>query len=146
MEAHTFWRMNPRQIASDLRRFFRTHIREWHQGRLSSYELLELFGVVIEEDRDARTRTIRVEFAPADGALDRALREGGFTRTEQLIAANYNALEHIRLWIHVGNGGKPFEPQLIRDPRDERERLREQERQQAHRREINSQMFSKFTW
>ena len=59
MQAQAFWRTHPRQIASDLARFFVSapHIKHWHRGTrdeygdliFSSYDLLELFGVTIAE-------------------------------------------------------------------------------------------------
>lgn len=43
---------------------------------MSSYKLLELFGAQVIEDPKTMTRTIRVDFAPEDGALARAMRGG----------------------------------------------------------------------
>jgi hypothetical protein len=77
MKALAIWRMYPRQIASDLRRFWPgCHIRDWHQGRMSSYELIELFGASVTDDPETETRTIRIDFAPEDGAVADALRGG----------------------------------------------------------------------
>ena len=65
--------MWPRQIASDLSRFHRRRIAEWHAGDLSSFELLELFGASVIDDEKSDTRTIRVDFTPEDGALAQAM-------------------------------------------------------------------------
>lgn len=57
-QALWIWRQFPRQIASDLRRHYRLHIKHWHRGTrgpdgdllLSSYELLELLEHLPEDD------------------------------------------------------------------------------------------------
>jgi integrase len=90
------WRRWPRQIASDLRRFFTKDIADWHQGRMSSYELLELFGISLEDDPDTKTRTIRVDFAPDDGALATALRGGEIPEWQQMIRQSANTLAVLR--------------------------------------------------
>ncbi len=90
------WRRWPRQIASDLRRFFHLPIADWHQGRMSSYELLELFGVSIIDDPEAKVRTIRVDFAPEDGALAAALRGGELPEWQQMVRQAANTLAVLR--------------------------------------------------
>lgn len=90
------WRRWPRQIASDLRRFFHASIADWHQGRMSSYELLELFGVSIIDDPKRKTRTIRVDFAPEDGALAGALRDGEIPEWQQMVRQAANTLAVLR--------------------------------------------------
>lgn len=91
------WRRWPRQIASDLRRFFHgVSIADWHQGRMSSYELLELFGVSIVDDPVAKVRTIRVDFAPDDGALAAALRGGELPEWQQMVRQSANTLAVLR--------------------------------------------------
>ncbi|AEN79876.1 tail assembly chaperone [Mycobacterium phage PhancyPhin] len=95
MQAFAFWRMAPRQIASDLRRFFPgCHIRDWHQGRMSSYELLELFGVTVAEDEETETRTIVVEWPPESGAVAAVVRDGDRPEWQKMLAqvANISAL------------------------------------------------------
>lgn len=93
-EALAFWRLCPRRIASDLRRFFHCTINDWHQGRLSSFDLLELFGVDIVDDQDTETRTVTVEFAPEDGAVADLLRDGERAEWKRMLAqiANISAL------------------------------------------------------
>lgn len=95
MEAVAFWQLFPRQIASDLRRFFPgCCIRDWHQGRLSSFDLLELFGVSIEDDPENEERTITIEWPPDDGAVAMAIRDGERAEWKQMLAqiANISAL------------------------------------------------------
>ena len=90
------WRRWPRQIASDLARFFHRRIADWHQGLMSSYELLELFGISIEEDAEEMVRTIRVDFAPEDGALAAALRGGELPEWQQMVRQSANTLAVLR--------------------------------------------------
>lgn len=96
MTAQMVWRRWPRQIASDLQRFFRRRIAEWHSGEMSSYELLELFGVSVIDDPDTKTRTIRVDFAPDDGALATALRGGELPEWQQMMRQSANTLAVLR--------------------------------------------------
>ena len=90
------WRRWPRQIASDLRRFFHLPIADWHQGRMSSYELLELFGISIVDDPAEKVRTIRVDFAPEHGALASALRGGEIPEWQQMVRQSTNTLAVLR--------------------------------------------------
>lgn len=96
MTAQMVWRRWPRQIASDLQRFFHRRIAEWHSGEMSSYELLELFGVSVIDDPAAQTRTIRVDFAPDDGALATALRSGELPEWQQMMRQSANTLAVLR--------------------------------------------------
>lgn len=61
---------------------------------MSSYELMELFGVTITDDPEAETRTIDVEFAPEDGAVAASMRDGERPEWKQAVAqtANISAL------------------------------------------------------
>ncbi|HOW92887.1 MAG TPA: hypothetical protein PLF91_00150 [Mycolicibacterium fallax] len=63
---------------------------------MSSYELLEVFGVSISDDPATRTRTIRVDFAPEDGALAAALRGGELPEWQQMIRQSANTLAVLR--------------------------------------------------
>lgn len=99
------WRIWPRQIASDLQRFFHLDIADWHQGRMSSYKLLELFGASVTEDEQTRTRTIDVEFPPEQGALARALRGGCWPIWQQMMAETVNEAYRFRSSYHTVNGG-----------------------------------------
>jgi hypothetical protein len=61
---------------------------------MSSFKLLELFGVTITDDPEAEIRTIVVDFAPEDGAVSAALRDGERPEWKQALAqvANISAL------------------------------------------------------
>lgn len=118
MKAQWFWRMLPRQIASDLQRFFHRRIADWHDGSLSSFELLELFGVRFEDDPETRTRSIFVDFAPEQGAVAVALRDGGWTEDQLVAAETFNEIARLRASFHTANGGKQasYEPFAFEDP------------------------------
>ena len=90
------WRRWPRQIASDLQRFFHRRIADWHSGEMSSHELLELFGVSVIDDPDTKIRTIRVDFAPDDGALAAELRGGELPEWQQMVRQSANTLAVLR--------------------------------------------------
>lgn len=146
MEAVAIWRKYPRQIASDLKRFFHTDIEDWHQGRLSSYKLLEWFGATITDDEDNKVRTIVVEFAPENGALAKALRDGGFSRFEEMVAETHNEIARLRTSFHVVNGGESYEPPEFVDPRVEKLRAEaKQQREQFHQ-EAEEALFKDFDW
>src|SRR5512139_1333868 len=79
MEAQAIWVRWPRQIASDLSRFHHRRIADWHQGVMSSYELLEL-----------------LEYPPEDGALARAIRDGERSEWQQMLAQVANEVAVLR--------------------------------------------------
>lgn len=139
MEAMAFWRVFPRQIASDLRRFFHAHIADWHQGRMSSYELLELFGVTIDDSvwvkgdqfdadtpivtnvgwltveivADEKARTIRVDFPPEDGAVATAMRGGERPEWKQMLAQTANELAVLRATYAPGAAADQYDARLF---------------------------------
>lgn len=88
--------MWPRQIASDLSRFHHRRIADWHHGVMSSYELLELFGVSVTDDAKTETRTIRIDFAPDDGELAKAMRDGERPEWQQMLAQTANETAVLR--------------------------------------------------
>lgn len=120
LEALKIWRIHPRELASDLQRFYHLRIADWHRGMLSSFEVLELFGVTITEPEmrvvkawvfesgrrmltdfpvpvdEEPTRTIRVDFAPEDGVLALALRGGERPEWKQMLAQSANELAVLR--------------------------------------------------
>jgi hypothetical protein len=61
---------------------------------MSSYELLELFGVTVTDDPEAETRTLTIDFAPEDGAVSGVMRDGERPEWKQAInqIANISAL------------------------------------------------------
>lgn len=164
----------PRQIASDLRRFFHTHIRDWHQGDLSSRELLELFGASIKATPDTGdvdpecwvlvrktgqllwcrygdlalkgTREIVIDWAPENGAVDRTVREGGYNRVESMIAGTYNELAWLRTHFVVANGGKDYTPHQLIDPRHEKQRDEELKAKAEFEKEVDADMFGGIEW
>ncbi len=79
MEAQAIWVLFPAEIAVDLRRDYGIRIADWHQGQMSSYEMLEL-----------------LEFADDDGAFKTALREGEPSRQRQAVLQIANEIAVLR--------------------------------------------------
>ena len=172
----------PRQMASDLERFFDRDIKHWHRGTLdsdgdlvlSSYKLLELFGAHIDSHPDtgdvdpkswvvfrdggvvARrrygdlaekgTREICVDFPPIDGAVDLAVREGGFSRMESMIAQTHNQLSWLTKYYVLAHNGKDYEPDQLTDPRIEKQKARDRAAQAEFQREVDEDMFGGIEW
>lgn len=90
------WRLWPRQIASDLRRFWHVRIADWHRGILSSFEFLEMLGASIRDDPKTETRLIRVDFAPEDGAIADAMRGGERPEWKRMLAQVANETAVLR--------------------------------------------------
>lgn len=85
---------------------------------MSSFELLELFGVRFEDDAENRVRTIYADHAPELGAVARAMRNGHWSEMELIIAETFNELARLRSSYHAGVGGKraAYEPFQFEDP------------------------------
>ena len=104
MEAHWLWRQYPREIASDLSRFHRRRIKEWHDGTMSSYELLEL-----------------LEFMPERGAFKSAARGGEFSGDEKVWAQIANELAVLRAAYVPGVKGEEYGSMIFYSPAKLRE-------------------------
>lgn len=113
-EALWLWRQFPRQIASDLSRFHHRRIADWHDGTMSSYELLEL-----------------LEFMPDDGAFKAAMRNGEFSHDQQIWRYIATELAKLRATTHVVHGGESYSPRIyptlaeMKEMADEAERVEE---------------------
>lgn len=98
------WRRHPREIASDLSRFHRRRITEWHHGDMLSYELLEL-----------------CEFMDADGAYKTAQRQGEPSLRMEAVFATANEVAVLRAGMVPGADGDMYgarffiPPRLLRD-------------------------------
>lgn len=127
LEAIKLWRWWPNRIASDLRRYYPgCHIREWHQGRMSSRELLELLDGLPETSRfkEASERTFRiVEYRGDDPELKgKLLLMPGFGRPPKDVAvvAEYVdwtrdqkvAARNVRELVMLRNDGRDSTPDL----------------------------------
>lgn len=99
----------PLEIESDLSRYHRADVADWHRGAMSSRRLLAL-----------------LEHLPDESAFKQALRDGGFSRAERMAAETHNEVARLRASYHAVNGGADaaYEPFEFVDPRVER--LREQ--------------------
>lgn len=69
------WSRYPTEIESDLSRFHHRHIREWHQGQMSSREFIVL-----------------VVYLPDDSEYQKARRDGDWSEMEYMAAAAANRL------------------------------------------------------
>lgn len=98
---------------------------------MSSFELLELFGVDILDDPDTKTRTIRVDFPPEDGALAEALRGGERPEWKQAIAQAANELAVIRVVQAPDAQADEYGSRLFLPPHRQRELMEEDERLRA---------------
>lgn len=110
---------------------------------MSSFKLLELFGVSFVDDPETRVRSIRVDFAPEDGALARALRGGAWSEKELIWAETFNELARIRASYHSVNGGKKhaYEPFQFEDPTVRIDKQRTAEANQKMQAEVEADMF-----
>ena len=91
MEAQWIWRQYPRQIASDLSQYHHRRIKEWHDGTMSSYELLEL-----------------LEFMPEEGAFKSAARGGEFSEDQKIWVQIANETAVLRAGMVTGVDGKEY--------------------------------------
>ena len=70
------------EMASDLSRYHHRRIADWHQGSLSSRELIdELFGIVTETIK-GEEYLVGADFLPEDSAFNTALRGGDWTEDQ----------------------------------------------------------------
>lgn len=126
LEAIKLWRLFPTQIASDLQAHYGRHIREWHQGGMSSRELLELLAGLPETStfKEASERTFRVvEYRGPDPALkDQLLLMPGYGKPPKDVAvvAEYVdwtldrkiAARNVRELVMLRNDGRGTTPDL----------------------------------
>lgn len=116
MMALTIWKQFPRQIASDLSEFHHRRIAEWHQGTMSSYELLEL-----------------LEYMNPRGAFRSACHESGVLREmpwseeEEALFYGINEVSFLRAITYVANGGESYDPYVFKSPQQWAQELEEAE-------------------
>ena len=96
-----FWSRFPLEIEYDLVHEHNRHIREWHQGQMSSRELLVL---IVYQDINGNS------------AYARALRDGDWSEAEYISAVTANELLNLRAGYHAVHGGEPYEPTLFLSP------------------------------
>lgn len=132
-EALPAWRAWPRQIASDLR-CRGLHIKWWLRGTvggdgdplLSSYELMEI-----------------IEHLPEESATKTAMRRGGWTTLQAMVAQTFNETARFRASFH-GRCGSGYEPPEMTDPAV---LLAQREADAAHaldREEVEGELFRAF--
>lgn len=110
---------------------------------MSSYELLELFGVSFVDDEETRIRSIRVDFAPDDSALARSMRGGAWSEAELIRAETFNEIARLRASFHSVNGGKKhaYEPFAFEDPSIRENKAREAAANARLQAEVEADMF-----
>ena len=96
---------------------------------MSSYKLLELFGARVVDNPAKRVRTIHMDFAPDNGAVAKAMRDGEGSELEQAVRQIANEAAVLRA-AYVPNAdasqyGSGFflPPAIARQNRAERERV-----------------------
>lgn len=99
LEAQWIWRQYPRQIASDLSQYHHRRIKEWHDGTMSSYELLEL-----------------LEFMPERGAFKSAARGGEFSGDEKIWVQIANEIAVLRAAYVKGVKGEEYGSTIFYSP------------------------------
>ncbi|MEE3066565.1 MAG: hypothetical protein VYA67_21930 [Actinomycetota bacterium] len=101
---------------------------------MSSFELLELFGVRIIDDADEKVRNIHVDFPPEDGAVALAIRDGEGPEWQQAVRQTASDLTVMRATYAPGAAADEYGARLF-FPID---RLREFEAEQKRiRAEVN---------
>lgn len=124
LEALQILRLWPRQIASDLARFWpRWCIADWHQGRMSSFTLLELFGIdYVDVVEDGQTRKlVDPKFAPEQGAVAKTVRDGDWPEWVAILAEIHKeqAIFHAS---HYRRSDKRYKATVFQSPVERRKR------------------------
>lgn len=99
MEAQWIWRQYPREIHSDLSQYHHREIKEWHDGTMSSYELLVL-----------------MEHMPERGAFKTAARGGEFSGDEKVWVQIANEIAVLRASYVRGVKGEEYGSQMFYSP------------------------------
>lgn len=99
MEALWIWRQYPRQIASDLSQYHHRRMKEWHDGTMSSYELMEL-----------------LEFMPETGAFKSAARGGEYSGDQKVWVQIANEIAVLRAAYVQGVKGEEYGSMIFYSP------------------------------
>lgn len=121
LQALWLWRQYPKQIASDLSQFHHRRITEWHDGTMSSYEMLEL-----------------LEFMPDKGAFKTALRGGEYSEQEITWRHIANELARLRATMHAVHGGQRYDPPTLLTRAEQREEAEDAEEMEERREDFFS--------
>ena len=120
IEALWLWRQFPRQIASDLARFYHRRIAEWHHGTMRSGEFLEL-----------------CEFMPLSSAFKSALARHNpmhewldWSDTDQAMFQTANELSVLRSGQVQGVTSEDLGSQIFLSPAKQRQLVQEAEEHQ----------------
>lgn len=80
---------------------------------MSSYELLELFGVEVIDDPQEKVRTIRVDFPPEDGAVALGIRDGERPEWQEMMAQTANEAAVLRATFAPGAQSDAYDARLF---------------------------------
>ena len=116
MQALWIWRQFPKQIASDLSEFHHRRIAEWHDGSMSSYELLEL-----------------LEYMREEGAFKTALRDGEFCERDLVWRLAATEAARLRSIMQTVHGGKDTDIRTFPTMAEIRESMQDEEEFQDRR-------------
>lgn len=103
---------------------------------MSSYKLLEMFGARIVENPETRVRTIHMDFAPEDGAVAKAMRDGESTELVQATRQIANEAAVIRAAYVPNADASQYGSGFFLPPAIARQNRAERERMQAERQRI----------
>lgn len=106
---------------------------------MSSYKLLEMFGARIVENPETRVRTIHMDFAPEDGAVAKAMRDGESTELVQATRQIANEAAVIRAAYVPNADASQYGSGFFLPPAIARQNKVEQERIRAERERIQSE-------
>lgn len=79
---------------------------------MSSRELLELFGVTVDDDPKAKVRTITIDWPPEDGAVALAMRGGERPEWQQMTAQIANESSVLRATYAQGATAEDYAARL----------------------------------
>lgn len=103
---------------------------------MSSYKLLEMFGARIVENPETRVRTIHMDFAPEDGAVAKAMRDGEGTELVQATRQIANEAAVLRAAYVPNADASQYGSGFFLPPAIARQNQAERERVQAERKRI----------
>ncbi|TDK85487.1 hypothetical protein EUA02_29975 [Mycobacterium paragordonae] len=103
---------------------------------MSSYKLLELFGARIVDNPAKKVRTIHMDFAPEDGAVAKAMRDGEGSEMEQAVRQIANEAAVIRAAYVPNADASQYGSGFFLPPAIARRNRAEHERVQAEREAI----------
>lgn len=106
---------------------------------MSSYKLLELFGARVVDNPAKKVRTIHMDFAPDNGAVAKAMRDGEGSELEQAVRQIANETAVLRAAYVPNADASQYGSGFFLPPAIARQNKVEQERIRAERERIQSE-------